>query len=71
MDSNNKVQDSEKEPIFRKPRQFFRAALLMVGSALLGGLAVAVFNRKQIESIRQNGGNCSGEPRLPKPEEEI
>lgn len=71
MDSNNQVQHSEMESAQKKSAQFFRAVLLMTGSALLGGLAVAVFNRKQIETIRQNGIDDSKSPKLQKPEEEI
>lgn len=71
MDSNSQVQPTETEASPQRSGQFFRTALLIAGSALLGGLAVAVFNRKQIETMRQNSTGRTVPFNLPKPEEEI
>jgi uncharacterized membrane protein YebE (DUF533 family) len=55
MNSNIPEQQPEAASIPKKPRRLLRTALLVGGSALLGGIAFAVFNRKQIETIRQDG----------------
>lgn len=60
--SNNPEQpskDSEPNP----SRKFLRTALLVGGSALLGGLAVAIFNRKGIATIHEEVGKKSMDAR--------
>jgi uncharacterized membrane protein YebE (DUF533 family) len=57
MDSNIPRQQPETTPIPKKSRRLLRAVFLVGGSALLGGLAFAIFNRKQIETIRQDGNH--------------
>jgi uncharacterized membrane protein YebE (DUF533 family) len=61
MDSNIPEQQPEAASIPKKSGRLLRTALLVGGSALLGGIAFAIFNRKQIETIRQDRNDKQGE----------
>lgn len=39
-----------------KPNNFWRTGLLLVTSAALGGIAVAIWNRRTLAQIRQQTG---------------
>lgn len=68
MDSNSPVEEENQPSTPKLSKRILRTALMMGGSALLGGLTVAIFNRKQIASMRQAQAN-SPQP-VPKPPEE-
>jgi hypothetical protein len=45
-----------------KPNGFWRAGLLLISSAALGGIAVALWNRRTLAQIRQEVTGDDGEP---------
>ena len=47
-----------------------RTGLLMAGSALLGGLAVVLWNRKTLASLRQTAAEANRLPVVPDEESE-
>jgi hypothetical protein len=53
-----------------KPRKLLRAALLFAGSAALGGLAVALWDRKTLTAMRRKAAEPAPAP-PPAPDEDI
>ncbi len=56
----------EREPLESKgePSNPFKTAALMLGSALMGGVAFAIWNRRQIAKIHEQPWNGSRPPPL-------
>jgi hypothetical protein len=42
------------EEVDAKPKRFWRQGLLVVSSAALGGIAVAIWNRRTLAQMRQD-----------------
>jgi len=55
-DSKKKIEQKEARP------SRFRTGLLVVGSALLGGIAVALWNRRSLADIRNQSSEKESEP---------
>jgi len=48
----------------KQPKQLLKAGFLMLTSAVLGGLAFAVWNKHQITSMKENSANREEAPIL-------
>jgi len=46
----------------REPRQVLKAGFLMLTSALLGGVAFAIWNKRQIASMKENSAGSEEKP---------
>ncbi len=51
------VQVQPSPSIPREPRQLLKAGFLMLTSAFLGGVAFAIWNKRQIASMKENSGS--------------
>jgi hypothetical protein len=68
----NKSANPEPNPQEDPHRRFggLRTGLLMAGSALLGGLAVVLWNRNTLANLRQPNAEANRRPVLPDEESE-
>jgi hypothetical protein len=64
------ASDSAPEPSSPSRLQPLRTGLLIAGSALLGGLAVVLWNRSSLSRLRQPAEAASQPPVSPDEEEE-
>ena len=58
--AGEQVQPSPSNP--REPRQLLKAGFLMLTSAFLGGVAFAIWNKRQIASMKENSGSDVEKP---------
>lgn len=50
------------DPASREPRQLLKAGFLMLTSAVLGGVAFAIWNKHQIASMKENSASVEEKP---------
>lgn len=62
MTSRSSDSETRTDPPARKSLRILETGLLVTGSALLGGLAVALWHRKSLSKLRERGEVPAAEP---------
>ena len=66
MPESMEEADNKSDIVQREPRpNRLKTGLLVVGSALLGGIAVALWNRRSLTDMRNQPEEASPKPPLP------